>query len=53
LFGIARAWQLVGARDFNLMSTVAAMVHRPGGAGLHPADGERPGRSGPAGPEEQ
>jgi len=53
LFGIARAWQLVGARDFNLMSTVAAMVHRPGGAGPHPADGEQPGRSGPAGPEEQ
>ena len=53
LFGIARAWQLVGARDFNLMSTMAAMIHRPGGAGLHPADGEQPGRADPAGPEEQ
>jgi hypothetical protein len=53
LFGIARAWQLVGARDFNLMSTVSAMIHRPGGAGLHPADGEQPGRADPGGPEEQ
>ena len=53
LFGIARAWQLVGARDFNLMSTVAAMVHRPGGAGLHAADGEQPAPSGPPGPDEQ
>ena len=46
LFGIARAWQLVGARDFNLIGTMAAMVHRPGDEGPHPADGERPGRSG-------
>ena len=53
LFGIARAWQLVGARDFNLMSTVAAMVHRPGGAGPHPADREQPGRADSAGPEAQ
>jgi hypothetical protein len=52
LFGIARAWQLVGARDFNLVSAMAAMIHRPGGTGLHPADGEQPGRAGPAGPEE-
>ena len=47
LFGIARAWQLVGARDFNIMSAVAAMIHRPGGAGPHPADGEPPGRTEP------
>jgi len=53
LFGIARAWQLVGARDFNLMSTVAAMIHRPGGTGLHPADGEQPGRADSPGPEAQ
>ena len=46
LFGIARSWQLVGARDFNLIGTMAAMVHRPGDEGPHPADGERPGRSG-------
>ena len=52
LFSIARAWQLVGARDFNLMSTVAAMIHRPGGAAPHPAEGEQPGRPGPADPEQ-
>jgi hypothetical protein len=27
LFGIARSWQLVGARNTSLVSTVAAMVH--------------------------
>ena len=52
LFGIARAWQLVGAREFNLASTVAGMIHRPGRASLHPAEGDRPGRPGPAGPGE-
>jgi hypothetical protein len=52
LFGIARAWQLVGAREFNLLSTVAAMVHRPGGEPLRRADGEQPGRAGQAGPGE-
>jgi len=46
LFGIARAWQLVGAREFSLMSVVAAMIHRPGGEGLHRAEGEQPGRAG-------
>ena len=45
LFGIARAWQLVGAREFNLMATVAAMIHRPGDEGMHRADGEQPGRA--------
>jgi len=52
LFGIARAWQLVGAREFSLVSTVTAMIHRPGGEGLHLADGDQPGRATPAGPEE-
>jgi hypothetical protein len=33
LFGIARAWQLVGARDFGLVSAVASMIHRPAGNG--------------------
>jgi hypothetical protein len=28
LFGIARSWQLVGARNLSLSSTVAAVVHR-------------------------
>lgn len=59
LFGIARAWQLVGAREFSLVSTLAAMIHRTGGeglhrpgvAGLHRAGGEQPERAGPAGPE--
>jgi hypothetical protein len=27
LFGIARSWQLVGARDTSLTTTVAAMIH--------------------------
>ena len=49
LFGIARAWQLVGAREFNLMATVAAMIHRPGDEGMHRADGEQPGRAGQVG----
>jgi len=52
LFGIARAWQLVGAREFSLVSTVTAMIHRPGGEGLHLADGDQPGRATPPGPEE-
>ena len=52
LFGIARAWQLVGAREFSLVSTVTAMIHRPGGEGLHLADGDQSGRATPAGPEE-
>jgi hypothetical protein len=52
LFGIARAWQLVGAREFSLASTVAAMIHRPGGESLHRSDGEQQGRAGPAGPQE-
>jgi len=52
LFGIARAWQLVGAREFSLVSTVTTMIHRPGGEGLHLADGDQPGRATPAGPEE-
>jgi len=52
LFGIARAWQLVGAREFNVLSAVTAMIHRPGSEGLHRAGGEQPGRAGPAGPEE-
>ena len=52
LFGIARSGQLVGARGFSLTSTMAAMIHRPGGEGLHLAGGEQPGRAGLAGPEE-
>jgi len=51
LFGIARAWQLVGAREFNLAATLVEMIRRPGGEGLRTADGEQPERTGPAGPE--
>jgi hypothetical protein len=29
LFGIARSWQLVGARNVSLASTVTAVIHRP------------------------
>jgi hypothetical protein len=28
LFGIARSWQLLGARDITLTSTVAAVIHK-------------------------
>lgn len=28
LFGIARSWQLVGAREFGLLATMASMIHR-------------------------
>jgi hypothetical protein len=54
LFGIARSWQLVGARNVSLASTVTAVIqrppvqgHPPGSAGL-PArdDGEDQGRPG-------
>ncbi len=31
LFGIARSWQLVGQRDFGLVTTVASMIHRTAG----------------------
>ena len=42
LFGIARSWQLVGAREFGLVTTLASMIHRAADNGPHP-----PGR--PAG----
>ena len=50
LFGIARAWQLVGARDFGLVSAVASMIHRPADHGPHRADGDQPGTPPPDGP---
>jgi hypothetical protein len=28
VFGIARSWQLVGARNISLASTLAAVMHR-------------------------
>ena len=39
VFGIARSWQLVGARNVSLASTVTAVIQRPAG----PAPGERAG----------
>ena len=57
LFGIARSWQLVGAREFGLVSAVAAVIHRaangprqpggdqPGSAGAPPAEDSGTGRA--------
>jgi len=50
LFGIARAWQLVGARDFGLVSAVSSMIHRPADNGPHRAGGDQPGTPPPDGP---
>lgn len=41
LFGIARSWQLVGAREFGLVTTMASMIHRAGDNGPHRADGDQ------------
>ena len=41
LFAIARAWQLVGARDTGLISTVAGMAQRQGNKGHHPTAGHQ------------
>lgn len=42
LFGIARSWQLVGARDFGLVTTLASMIHRAADNGPHRTDGGQP-----------
>ena len=52
LFGIARAWQLVGARDFGLVSAVASMTHRPAGNGPSNPAGDQPGNPGAPPPED-
>ncbi len=52
LFGIARAWQLVGARDFSLVTAVASMIHRPADNGPHHAGGDQPGNHGAPSPED-
>ena len=41
LFGIARSWQLVGAREFGLMATMASMIHRAADNGPHRAGGDQ------------
>jgi hypothetical protein len=48
LFGIARSWQLVGARDFSLASTVAAVIHRPASASTRPEEGDQAAKASPA-----
>jgi hypothetical protein len=48
LFAIARAWQLVGARNPSLLSTVAGMARRPASEGLPLTDGDQAGTAGPA-----
>ena len=50
LFGIARSWQLVGARDTTLTSTVAALIHRPASESLRR---ENSGEAGNADPVDQ
>ena len=52
LFGIARAWQLVGAREFGLVSAVASMIHRAADDGPHHAGGDQPGNPGAPPPED-
>jgi len=41
LFGIARSWQLVGARDLSLASTVATVIHRPASENTSPEEGDQ------------
>jgi len=41
LFGIARSWQLVGAREFGLIATMASMIHRPADNGPHRTGGDQ------------
>jgi hypothetical protein len=48
LFAIARAWQLVGARDTSLLSTVAEMAQRQAGQSTHLAEGDQTAKAGPA-----
>jgi hypothetical protein len=40
LFGIARSWQLVGAREFGLVTAVASMIHRATGNGPQHTGGQ-------------
>jgi hypothetical protein len=48
LFAIARAWQLVGARDTSLLSTVADLAQRQARQHPHLADGDPAPDAGPA-----
>jgi hypothetical protein len=48
LFGIVRSWQLVGARDISLTSTVAAMIHRSASESLRREEDEQVRKARPA-----
>jgi len=48
LFGIARSWQLVGAREFGLVATMASMIHRTPDNGPQTAGGDQPRNAGRA-----
>ena len=48
LFAIARAWQLVGARDTSLLSTVAAMAQRQVSQDTHRSEGDQAPKADPA-----
>jgi hypothetical protein len=52
LSGIARSWQLVGARDFSLASTVATVIHRPASEGTRPDASEQTPEAHPAASED-
>ena len=47
LFSIARSWQLVGAREFSLVTEVASMIHRAADNSPHLTGGGQPGNAGP------
>jgi len=46
LFGIARSWQLVGARNISLASTLTAMLQRPAGQDQSPGPASPQGHEG-------
>jgi hypothetical protein len=48
LFGIARSWQLVGARELSVASTVAAVIHRQGSESTRPEENDQAAKSNPA-----
>jgi len=53
LFGIARSWQLVGAREFGLLTAAAAMIHRAAGNGpQHTVSGQPESPTSPPKPED-
>ena len=47
VFAIARAWELVGARDTSLLSTVAGMAQQQAGRALHLTESDQAGTASP------